>query len=89
LTSQVLHPLLTPARRTWLESLAALGIATRGRGRTGFNCMQIGWTKWVWVDTKTGAQLTADEVRERGHRDVKIIGEELTDAGRAILKAEP
>jgi hypothetical protein len=88
-TSQVIHPRLTPVRRAWLESLATLGVATRGRGRTGYDCMQLGWTKWIWVDRETGARLTADEVRERGYRDIEIIGEELTDAGRAVLAEQP
>ena len=43
----VLHPRLTPARRAWLEYLEQHGPAWRGRGRTGCDCMRLGWTEWV------------------------------------------
>lgn len=89
MTSQTVHPRLTPVRRAWLEWLATLGVASRGRGRTGYDCMKLGWTQWAYADVVTGARLTADEVQARNYRDFAYIGEELTDAGRAILAEQP
>lgn len=78
---------LTPARLAWLRQVAAEGTADRRkRGRTGYDCAVAGLTRWVWADKKTGAHLSGEAVCERGYRDIVIIGETLTDAGRRLLE---
>jgi len=64
-----IHARYTPTRHRWLRSVAkGVGVDSRGRGPTGYHCMQLGWTEW-----KRGASGL-------------IVGEQLTDAGRDLLR---
>jgi hypothetical protein len=85
-----LKPTLTPARRAWLEQLKRDGPSHRSTTRVGFDCMQLGWTTWHYVDKQTRQPITAEEARERwGIPDwwehVDMRGEALTEAGRKML----
>lgn len=87
-----LRPRLTANRRAWLTTLAANGVACRGRGRVGCDCMRLGWTTWLYQ--RGGARATYHELigRIRAGEAVdwgewSVVGEVLTDAGRAALKS--
>lgn len=80
---------LSPGRRRWLERLANEGPANRARGAVGYDCMHAGWTEWNY--TVHGQPISVAEAKERlGDRwfdQVVCLGERITDAGRAALKA--
>jgi len=84
--SYTIHPRMTAARRAWLERLRDDGPAERGKSRTGFDCMQLGWTEWDYrVD---GKPITADEAREQsraGMINYTILKERITEAGLRAL----
>lgn len=57
-------PCWTPARHAWLHTVAR-GVDThrRGKGRTGCDCMRLGWTAWEWNRDHTrvlGERLTRE-----------------------------
>lgn len=54
---------LTAARIAWLTLLADHGPHKRQRGRTAFDCMQLGYTEWHY--TFDGVPLTVAEARAR------------------------
>jgi hypothetical protein len=76
---RTIWPQVTPARAAWLTRLEREGVVDgRPRGRTGFDCMQLGWSTWVYVKEGDGP-IAWDNVRN--------IGEAITPAGRHALAA--
>ncbi|MDH7973716.1 hypothetical protein QH494_16105 [Sphingomonas sp. AR_OL41] len=80
---------LTPGKVAWLEKLERRGIAARGRGPVGRNCMVNGWTEWAVTmpggdEVRDWFALTPDE-----REDLATLGiqpeERLTPAGRERL----
>lgn len=45
-----IHPRVSPQRLRWLQKLASDGVAKRGKGQYGFQCMRLGWTQWARSD---------------------------------------
>jgi hypothetical protein len=87
---------LTEARRRWLTKLRDEGPAKRERGRTGYDCMVVGWTDWL-VRTKDGELIQLGEAMRRwpdpGERLANTTflnegepSEVITEAGRRALK---
>lgn len=68
-TSRKPRPGYTVERHHWLATLARTPGAKRHHNVVGYQCMSLGWTKWVGEATLDGVQR----------------GEELTDAGRLRL----
>lgn len=63
----MIWPNLTPARRAWLERLEAQRVCDgRVKGRTGYDCMQLGWTQWV-RGVKDGRYF-GEALTDAGHR---------------------
>jgi hypothetical protein len=85
------RPVLTPARGRWLRTLAREGVAKRGRGRTGFECMQLRWTTWLYR-LPSGSVVTYAEIDQLKKETPEIwtdavnIGEVLTEEGRRVLR---
>jgi hypothetical protein len=81
-------PTMTANRFKWLKRLE-IGPANRGHSRVGYDCMQLGWTEWNYVNAG-GEAMTGVEARarygEQWWNAVQIAGERLTDAGREALK---
>lgn len=80
---------LTPARKTWLETLA-VAPAKRHRSRVAFDCMKLGWTEWCYM-REDGSPITAEEAQHEFGKDwfmkVRVNNNErLTAEGRRILE---
>lgn len=60
-------PRWTAARHTWLR-LVARGVDAhrRGKGRTGFDCMRLGWTAWLW--NHDGTKVLGEVLTREGRR---------------------
>jgi DNA-binding PadR family transcriptional regulator len=79
MTQRAIWPVVTPARAAWLARLEREGIVNgRPRGATGFHCMRLGWSTWVFIKVADGP-LSWENVRN--------IGETITDRGREALAA--
>jgi hypothetical protein len=82
-------PTMTASRIEWLKRVEIGLPINRSRGRTGYDCMVLGWTEWNYVNAG-GEAMTGDEAfkryGEQWSNRVKIAGERLTDAGREALK---
>jgi hypothetical protein len=88
---------MTAARRRWLQRLVDEGrIASRATcGQTAYHCMRAGWSEWVYRREDTGevwgeAELDAlysNLWRGPDSDKFRIIGEQITEAGRAALSA--
>lgn len=72
----------------WLHLLELKPGSSRQRSRSGYLCMQRGWTEWNYRD-RQGEEMTQVEAEKRyGFKyweHVRIHGERLTDAGLAVL----
>jgi hypothetical protein len=88
MTTGMPAPRMTAKRFAWLKLLEIVS-AIRSRSRVGYDCMQLGWTEWNYVNTECEA-MTGPEAKERYGEQwwnrVQIKGERLTDAGREALK---
>lgn len=54
---------LTEKRQAWLLRLRDSGPAFRAKTRTGYDCMQAGWTEW-WARFKDGREMPMSEARK-------------------------
>lgn len=82
-----LHPVMTPKRMAWLISLIEKGPRPRGKGRTGYDCMQLGWTEWDFKrDGKPISSEEAWEAMRAGIHDFTMDGERITAAGKKALR---
>jgi len=88
-----IRPTLTLARRAWLEQLEG-GPAKRRRGRAGFDCMTLGWTDWLLLDTISGQRITMTEAQAAHGKPIFVNAphisfadnmEIITDEGRRVL----
>lgn len=57
----------TAGRHAWLQQLAKMPNVKR-IGRTGFDCMRLGWTEWV-VDHEGG--LKGERLTEAGKKTLE------------------
>ena len=88
--TRLIKPTLTPRRRAWLEVLRDHGPQSRSRGRTGADCMALGWTEWNWVK-----RVTREPVHSVGFligsswwEAHDIDGERITEAGLKMLEVD-
>lgn len=72
MSARAINAKWTAPREGHLERLVADPKAGRKRGPVGFHCMKLGWTQWRWTAPIGDPQRRTD-------------GEELTDAGHAVL----
>lgn len=86
-----IKPTLSPGRRAWLERLV-VSPAKRGRGRVGYDCMQLGWAEWDYRRADTGMPISQEMARlEFGDQWFHCVRnpddlERITAAGRAALR---
>lgn len=83
-----IHPRQTESRLRWLRAVDADMAAKYPRGRTRYDCMQLGWTEWAWRMKETGEMVSEDKARSFGPDKwsrIEIAGERLTDLGRQVL----
>jgi len=88
--SRLLHPIMTPARKAWLEHLRDHGPAKRGKSPVGFNCMRLGWTEWNY-SLPGGTPITPELAKECFgsywfDSVTNNFEERITPAGRAALE---
>jgi hypothetical protein len=85
----MIQPTMTEARARWLEELSR-GPAQRRRGPVGYQCMQLKWVEWNYLDRDTGATVTEDEARaswgDRWWQHCRVGGERLTQLGWQVLR---
>lgn len=64
---------ITPGRLAWLKTLEA-GPTQRGRGPVGFQCMRLGWTRWVNISDGVLEELTEEgRAALKAYRDARRI----------------
>lgn len=77
------HPTMTVRTAQWLRALLQDPAAPRGRGPTGARALKLGWTDYL-VELKDGTRTTWDAL-PTPHPDFEIVGEVVTEAGKAVL----
>jgi hypothetical protein len=80
---QKLKPNLTGGRLHYLKQVMRAGIYSPRHGVTANHCLRLGWVETVC--RFSDGSVEAHSTRSRPHCE-KVLGERLTDAGRAILK---
>jgi hypothetical protein len=74
----------------WLNTVRQFPGTRRSRSRTGYVCMQRGWTEWNYRVLGAERAATAAEAREvfgdRWWGHVEIDGERITDEGLRVLR---
>jgi len=82
-----IYPVMTDKRKKWLATLVEEGPKNRWKSRTGYDCMQLGWTEWDY--RRDGKPISAEEALEAsraGMIDFTMDAERITPLGLAALK---
>lgn len=57
----------TAARHAWLRIVArGIDAHRRGKGRTGCDCMRLGWTEWEW--SRDRSHVLGEKLTREGRR---------------------
>ena len=94
------HRRLTPSRRAFLSALAQGDrnplVQTKAgwvMSRASYDCRMLGWAEFLWKfeDGSIGPVLKPGHFKHRrsdGPEPVKVVGQRITDQGRAVLDRE-
>ena len=88
-----IRPTMTQARRHYLARLASREITGRASNNVGYQCMQLGWTEWLFSDgvetlteTDFRAKFAPGEERSRAYGRWNNVSEVVTAAGLKALE---
>ncbi|KKM01742.1 hypothetical protein LCGC14_1791440, partial [marine sediment metagenome] len=95
--SYQIYSRLTPSRRAFLSALAQGDrnplIQTKAGlviPRAGWECRVLGWAGFLWrfEDGTIGPAPDPGLAYPEGHKPVRVIGQQITEQGRAALDRE-